>query len=66
MFMERGADFFDGKNMQQLKKDPIASGQEDDGHGHDSDGPSEARDPTTRTMTSEELLKMRVEILPQL
>lgn len=58
IFLERGHDFFD-KRVDERKHEPALPSQEGEAE------PSEAS-ATTKSMTPEELLQLRMEILPQL
>jgi mediator of RNA polymerase II transcription subunit 17 len=66
VFAERGVDLFDGQAIQRLK-DGVTSQSQDDQSGHEPETPAETHKASpSHTMTSEELLKMRMEIMPHL
>ena len=63
--MERGVDFFEkGKGRSSGKTGALAQDMDID-LPHASEDPGEEK-ATTATMTTEDLLKMRMEILPHL
>lgn len=70
IFIERGVDFFDNNQGQQLQDGILTNGQSpkdaEEGSLPDAGDAVETHDTSNRVMTTEELYKMRTEILPQL
>jgi mediator of RNA polymerase II transcription subunit 17 len=70
IFVERGVDFFDKNQGQPLQEGILTNGQHDvdleDETCRNGENPEESFEHSNRAMTPEELLKMRMEILPQL
>lgn len=69
IFVERGVDFFDNNQGSQLQEGILTNSQNADDTGGDAHGEeedSEILETSNRVMTTEDLFKMRMEILPQL
>ena len=70
IFVERGVDFFDKNQGQLLQEGILTNGQNladvEDEMRRDEEATEDTDDQSNHAMTPEELLKMRMEILPQL
>jgi hypothetical protein len=65
IFAERGVNFFEGDAIRRLKEVSMTEHLPDHPE-HDATSQTETEDKPAHTMTSDELVKMRIKILPQL